>query len=78
MHQYYGNGKGDSEDFLASSDDMDQFIRTVIATCDYVKAKKRGKKDIKISFDEWNVWYHSYDADNETTEKHPWQIAPPC
>ena len=77
MHQYYGNDKGDSEDFLACSDDMDQFIRTVIATCDYVKAKKRGKKDINISFDEWNVWYHSHAADNDTTENHPWQIAPP-
>ncbi|MDK2968071.1 alpha-N-arabinofuranosidase [Lacrimispora sp.] len=77
MHQYYGNGKGDSQDFLASSDDMDQFIRTVIATCDYVKAKKRGKKDIKISFDEWNVWYHSNAADNDITENHPWQVAPP-
>jgi alpha-N-arabinofuranosidase len=77
MHQYYGNEKGDSEDFLACSDDMDQFIRTVISTCDYVKAKKRGKKDIKISFDEWNVWYHSNAADNEITENHPWQVAPP-
>lgn len=77
MHQYYGNQKGDTEDFLACSDDMDQFIRTVIATCDYVKAKKRGKKDIKISFDEWNVWYHSNAADNDITENHPWQVAPP-
>ena len=77
MHQYYGNQKGDSQDFLACSDDMDQFIRTVIATCDYVKAKKRSKKDINISFDEWNVWYHSNAKDDEITEKHPWQIAPP-
>jgi alpha-N-arabinofuranosidase len=77
MHQYYGNQKGDTEDFLACSDDMDEFIRTVIATCDYVKAKKRSKKEIKISFDEWNVWYHSNAADNDITENHPWQIAPP-
>ncbi len=77
MHQYYGNQKGDSQDFLASSDDMDQFIRTVIATCDFVKAKKRGKKDIKISFDEWNVWYHSNAADDDITKNHPWQVAPP-
>lgn len=77
MHQYYGNEKGDSQDFLACSDDMDQFIRTVIAACDYVKARKRGKKDIKISFDEWNVWYHSHKADQDITENHPWQPAPP-
>lgn len=77
MHQYYGNQKGDSQDFLASSDDMDQFIRTVIATCDFVKAQKRSKKDIKISFDEWNVWYHSNAADDDITKNHPWQVAPP-
>ena len=30
-----------------------------------------------LSFDEWNVWYHSNAADNDITENHPWQIAPP-
>lgn len=77
MHQYYGNRDNDSLDFLACSDDMDEFIRTVIATCDYVKAKKRGRKNINISFDEWNVWYHSNAADDDITENHPWQEAPP-
>jgi alpha-N-arabinofuranosidase len=77
MHQYYGNQADDSQDFLACSDDMDQFIRTVIATCDYVKAKKRGKKNINISFDEWNVWYHSKAKETDITENHPWQVAPP-
>ena len=77
MHQYYGNRDNDSLDFLACSDDMDEFIRTVIATCDYVKAKKRGRKNINISFDEWNVWFHSNAADDDITENHPWQVAPP-
>lgn len=77
MHQYYGNRDNDSSDFLAQSDDMDDFIRTVIAACDYVKAKKRSKKTMNISFDEWNVWFHSNEADNDITENHPWQVAPP-
>ena len=34
LHQYYGNEANDTADFLAKSDDMDEFIRTVIATCD--------------------------------------------
>ena len=67
----------DSNDFLAQSDDMDTFIRTVIATCDYVKAKKRSKKVMNLSFDEWNVWFHSNAADDDITENHPWQVAPP-
>jgi alpha-N-arabinofuranosidase len=36
---------------------MDEFIKTAIATCDFVKAKKRSNKTIYLSFDEWNVWY---------------------
>lgn len=77
MHQYYGNTNDDTEDFLALSDNMDQFIRSVIAACDFVKAKKRGKKDINISFDEWNVWFHSNEADDDIMQNHPWQVAPP-
>jgi len=76
LHQYYGNRDNDSNDFLAQSDEMDEFIRTVIATCDYVKAKKRGKKNINLSFDEWNVWFHSNEQDNAEMENRPWQIAP--
>ena len=76
LHQYYGNRDNDSCDFLAQSDDMDEFIRTVIATCDYVKAKKRSRKKMYLSFDEWNVWFHSSEADDDTMEKHPWQKAP--
>jgi alpha-N-arabinofuranosidase len=76
LHSYYGNRNNDTLDYLASSDDMDRFIRTVIAACDFVKAKKRGKKDINLSFDEWNVWFHSNEADNDITENHPWQHHP--
>ncbi|MDO4521862.1 MAG: alpha-N-arabinofuranosidase [Eubacteriales bacterium] len=76
LHQYYGNRNDDTADFLALSDDMDAFIRSVIATCDFVKAKKRGKKDINLSFDEWNVWFHSNEADEDTMTNHPWQVAP--
>lgn len=77
LHQYYGNLSGDSSDYLAQSDDMEEFIHTVISVCDYVKAKKRSKKKINLSFDEWNVWFHSKKEEEEITQRHPWQIAPP-
>ena len=76
LHQYYGNQEEDTADFLAKSMDLDHFIKTVISTCDYVKAKKRSKKTMNLSFDEWNVWFHSNAADAEITEKSPWQVAP--
>lgn len=76
LHTYYGNRLNDTANFLAYSDDMDHFIRTVISTCDFVKAKKRGKKDIMLSFDEWNVWFHSDAADSDTMGNRPWSVAP--
>lgn len=74
LHTYYGNQKNDTPNFLAKSLDMDHFIRSVVAACDYVKAKKRSKKTLYLSFDEWNVWFHSHEADQKM---EPWQVAPP-
>jgi alpha-N-arabinofuranosidase len=74
LHTYYGNQKNDTPNFLAKSLDMDRFISTVVGICDYVGAKKRSKKVINLSFDEWNVWYHSREADRQ---REPWQVAPP-
>lgn len=74
LHQYYGNREKDTADFLAKTMDLDAFIKSVISTADYVQAKKRSKKKINLSFDEWNVWYHSNDADRKIER---WSIAPP-
>lgn len=76
LHQYYGNRFDDTANFLAQSDDMDHFIKTVISTCDYIKAKKRSKKNMKLSFDEWNVWYHVEAEDSKRMQQQPWGIAP--
>ncbi len=73
LHTYYGNRENNTPNFLARSLDMDQFIHSVAATCDYVQAKKRSKKTLHLSFDEWNVWYHSNDADREIPA---WSEAP--
>lgn len=73
LHTYYGNRENDTPNFLAQSLGMDDFIKSVISTCDYVKAKKRSKKTINLSFDEWNVWYHSHDADKKLDR---WTVAP--
>lgn len=74
LHQYYGNQENDTPTFLARSLQMDEFIHSVTAICDYMKAKKRSKKRMYLSFDEWNVWFHSNAADKKL---EPWQIAPP-
>ncbi|OPJ57694.1 alpha-N-arabinofuranosidase [Clostridium chromiireducens] len=76
LHQYYGNRLNDTANFLAQSDDMEHFIKTVTATCDYIKSKKRSKKTMNLSFDEWNVWFHSNQDDDNIMRNHPWQKAP--
>ena len=74
LHQYDKNHEDDLPRFLAASAGMDRFIEAVVATCDYVKAKKRSKKTMMLSFDEWNVWFHSEAAD---AKQEPWKVGPP-
>jgi len=58
LHQYYDNNDGDVPTFLARSLEMDGFIKEVAAICQEIKEEKESVKDIYLSFDEWNVWYH--------------------
>jgi alpha-N-arabinofuranosidase len=74
LHTYYGNDDDNAPNFLAKSLDMDRFISSVAAICDYVQAKTRSNKTVHLSFDEWNVWFHSREADRK---REPWQVAPP-
>ncbi|MEI0605840.1 alpha-N-arabinofuranosidase [Brachyspira pulli] len=76
LHHYFDNLDNDLSDYLAKSIMMDKFIDSVISIADYVKAKKRSSKTMMLSFDEWNVWFHSKSQDNEINEKTPWSKAP--
>ncbi|HSH78011.1 MAG TPA: alpha-L-arabinofuranosidase C-terminal domain-containing protein [Herpetosiphonaceae bacterium] len=76
LHQYYYKKGDDSATFLAQTIEMDDFIRSVVATCDHVRAKKRLKKQLYLSFDEWNVWYRN-PVDRQLMEEGPWKVAPP-
>ena len=71
MHQYHGNSDRYLENFLAKGVETEQFIRSVVAALDYVQGKKHSKKRIDISFDEWNVWYHSHGAQFEKWSEAP-------
>jgi alpha-N-arabinofuranosidase len=66
MHAYYQEHDGDALSFLASGVDMDYFIESVVSTADAVRAKRKAKKFINLSFDEWNVWYQTgLDTDDQ-------------
>lgn len=74
LHAYYGNDDNDTPNFIAKSIDMDRFIESVVSTCDHIKGKKHSSKTINLSFDEWNVWFHSHEQDKKV---EPWSVAPP-
>jgi len=76
-HAYYEPIGGDYGSFLASAVNMDRFIESVVATADHVKAVRGSDKTINVSFDEWNVWYHSRYAEvDRITDPHEWPKAP--
>ena len=66
LHQYYQCNDGDIPTFLARSLEMDGFIKEVAEICRQVKREKGSDKDIYLSFDEWNVWYH-WQLDKKTS-----------
>lgn len=74
LHNYFGNPDDDTPTYLGCSVQMERFIRSVVSICDAMKAVKRSKKTINLSFDEWNVWYHSGEQDRKIPK---WTKAPP-
>ena len=59
LHRYVGNPSGNSADFLAVTNSIDQQIEEMDAVCRFVQARSRSKKRHYLCFDEWNVWYRA-------------------
>lgn len=81
LHRYYGGHDGGwengSEDFFAVNMDLDNYIQGTIATCDFIKARKRSKKKMNISLDEWNIWPRMPYEMLRYNEVHPWYYGGP-
>ena len=76
LHMYFENYEHNTREYLALPIKLDRYIGTVSGVIDYVKAKSRSKHDVKISFDEWNVWYHERKNDAQRMAKWDWPHAP--
>jgi alpha-L-arabinofuranosidase len=74
LHTYYGNPKDDTASFLAEPENMSDFIAEAAALCDAVKAARKSKKRVHLSFDEWNVWFHSHGQESQSEK---WSVARP-
>ena len=70
MHRYVGNQADDTDSYLAQTADFEDHVDTLAATLRYVKTKLRSKRDVFLSWDEWNVWYRAQNGDGQ------WQAAP--
>lgn len=64
LHRYVGNSSGDTADYLAVTNSIDQQIEEMDAVCRYVQARSRSKKRHYLCFDEWNVWYRATSAEH--------------
>ena len=76
LHMYFANREKNTLNYLAKAEKLDRYIGTIGGVIDYIKAKKRSKKTIGISFDEWNVWYHSNQQDKDILARNEWPDAP--
>ncbi len=65
LHMYFANRAKNTANYLALNHKLDTYIATIESTINLVKANKRSKHNVYISFDEWNVWYHSNVQDRE-------------
>lgn len=68
MHYYAGNRDNDTPSFLASAVAFERFVDTLEGTLRYVKAKRRSKHDVFLSWDEWQVWYKGDPLNGNWTE----------
>src|SRR5262249_53320 len=75
LHTYLNNYAGDTAAFLASPDVLDCFIDEVVAIADAVAARRRSRKRLMLTLDEWNVWYRTRRKRADRV-KEGWPIAP--
>ncbi len=76
LHMYFENYEKNTAEYLALPEKLDRYISTVSGVIDYVKSRSRSKRDVKISFDEWNVWYHERKQDAKRMAEWDWPHAP--
>src|SRR3954453_4567050 len=76
LHTYYDpRSYADVGDYLACSLDLDRMIATVVATADAVAGRRRSRKRIGLSVDEWNVWHQTANPHHKGSEG-PFRHAP--
>jgi alpha-L-arabinofuranosidase len=71
LHYYATNYDNDTASYLALSAQFESHLDTLAGLLRYVKAKLRSNHNVKLSWDEWNVWY------KDRSGRGGWKEAPP-
>jgi alpha-N-arabinofuranosidase len=76
LHSYFVKPPADtsSETFFAQIETNARYIEDTVAIADAVATRKRSTKRLKLSFDEWNVWYRA--RHGEHMKQAGWPEAP--
>jgi alpha-N-arabinofuranosidase len=59
IHRYVGNPDNDYYEFLTSSIDLDERIKTTEGVINAAMSGMPRNRKIHIAWDEWNVWYRA-------------------
>ena len=70
MHLYPGNHDNDSASYLATALRFENYVDTMAGTIRYVQAKRRSKREVYLSWDEWQAF-----SSHDHGQAH-WQEAP--
>ena len=70
VHRYSRNFDDDTRSFLAEGIAVEETLDHYRGLLAYVAGRKRSRRDIRLCFDEWNVWYR------ETSDDGGWEEAP--
>lgn len=68
LHNYYEPVGGDVDSFLGCAVDLGRAIDALVATADHIGARLRSRKKLRLSVDEWNVWYQQDFAGQDNLE----------
>jgi alpha-N-arabinofuranosidase len=75
LHTYYDPARyADTDAYLACSRDLDRMISVVAATADAVAGRRRSRRRLTLSVDEWNVWHQT--ANPHSDPSRPFAHAP--
>lgn len=68
MHYYANNRAGDLGSYLGITRQFEDHIDTLAGMLRHVKAQRRSKHNVYLSWDEWNVWYKNMEMDGKWSE----------